>query len=223
MWKPFLVLIVLVNCGLGTRLAGAVSFEAKDFSALAIEADQIVIGTVATTSARRTGAREIVTDYAFDKLEVVKGTVSTSLLTLTMLGGSVGTDKLTVAGAPTFKRGVRYLVFVTGNGAVMFPLVGGDQGIFQIRGDQLSGVPRVHESIGLGRTGDQHGHQSKSEQQALQNAAQDGDHRMLRSNILARMASTKAVWLIGSPGPSPWILNSLRAARPGSRVTARPV
>lgn len=148
MWKPFLILIVLVNCGLGTHMAGAVSFEAKDFSALAIEADQIVIGTVATTSARRTGAREIVTDYAFDKLEVVKGTVSTSLLTLTMLGGSVGTDKLTVAGAPTFKRGVRYLVFVTGNGAVMFPLVGGDQGIFQIRGDQLSGVPRVHDYTG---------------------------------------------------------------------------
>ena len=148
MWKPFLILIVLVNCGLGTHMAGAVSFEAKDFSALAIEADQIVIGTVATTSARRTGAREIVTDYAFDKLEVVKGTVTTSLLTLTMLGGSVGTDKLTVAGAPTFKRGVRYLVFVTGNGAVMFPLVGGDQGIFQIRGDPLSGVPRVHDYTG---------------------------------------------------------------------------
>lgn len=148
MWKAFLVLIVLTSCSFGTRVAEAASFEAKDFSALATEADQIVIGTVATTSARRTGAREIVTDYRFDKLEVVKGTVSNSSLTLTMLGGSVGNDKLSVVGAPTFKRGARYLVFVTGNGTVMFPLVGGDQGIFQIRGDPLSGVPRVHDYAG---------------------------------------------------------------------------
>ena len=148
MWKPLLVLIALVSCSLGTRVADAASFEARDFSALAIEADQIVIGTVATTSARRTGPREIVTDYRFDKLEVVKGKVTTSSLTLTMLGGSVGTDKLTVVGAPTFKRGVRYLVFISGNGTMMFPLVGGDQGIFQIRGDQLSGVPRIHDYKG---------------------------------------------------------------------------
>ena len=65
-----------------------------------------------------------------------------------MLGGSVGTDRLAVAGAPTFKRGVRYLVFINGNGTVMFPLVGGDQGIFQIRADPLSGVPRVHDYTG---------------------------------------------------------------------------
>ncbi len=148
MWKPLPALIALIGCSLGIPMAGAVSFEAKDFSALAIEADQIIIGTVATTNARRTGAREIVTDYGFDKLEVVKGTVSARLLTLTMLGGSVGTDKLAVAGAPTFKRGVRYLVFMSGNGTVMFPLVGGDQGIFQIRGDPQSGLPRVHDYTG---------------------------------------------------------------------------
>lgn len=148
MWKSFAVLILCVCAVLGASTAGAISFEARDFDALATEADQIVIGTAVATSARRTGPREIVTDYRFNDLEIVKGTVLTTSITLTMLGGTVGTDTLTVAGAPTFQRGIRYLVFITGNGSVMFPLVGGDQGIFQIRRDTVSGVTRVHDYAG---------------------------------------------------------------------------
>ena len=148
MWKLFAVTIVFFCCVLGAGTAGAASFEARDFDALAGEADQIVIGTVAATNSRRTGDRQIVTDYHFDDLEIVKGTVSNGSLTLTMLGGTVGADTLTVAGAPTFQRGLRYLVFVTGNGSVMFPLVGGHQGIFQIRTDATSGVSRVHDYAG---------------------------------------------------------------------------
>lgn len=148
MWKPFAVLFVIVCTVLGVSPAGAISFEARDFDALAIEADQIVVGTVASTSSRRTGAREIVTDFRFAELQVIKGTVADNALTLTMLGGTVGTETLTVAGAPTFKQGVRYLVFVSGNGSVMFPLVGGDQGIFQLRTDAASGVSQVHDYAG---------------------------------------------------------------------------
>lgn len=148
MWKLFAALIVLGWCVLGTRTAGAISFEARDFDALAAEAEQIVIGTVAMTRSRRTGERQIVTDYGFDNLQIVKGTLPAGALTLTMLGGTVGADTLTVAGAPTFQRGIRYLVFVTGNGSVMFPLVGGHQGIFQVRTDATTGVTRVHDYAG---------------------------------------------------------------------------
>ena len=148
MWKPFAVLSVFVCCAFCASAAGAASFEPRDFDALVAEADQVVIGTAVATSARRTGPREIVTDYRFNDLEIVKGTVSTTSLKLTMLGGTIGTDSLTVAGAPTFQRGVRYLVFVSGNGSVMFPLVGGHQGVFQIRKDAVSGSSRVHDYAG---------------------------------------------------------------------------
>lgn len=148
MWKPFAVLSVFVCCAFGASATGAASFEPRDFDALVAEADQVVIGTAVTMSARRTGPREIVTDYRFSDLEIVKGTLLTTSLKLTMLGGTVGTDSLTVAGAPTFQRGVRYLVFVSGNGSVMFPLVGGHQGIFQIRKDAVSGTSRVHDYAG---------------------------------------------------------------------------
>jgi hypothetical protein len=152
MWKPFAVLIVSVWAIFAASSASAISFEARNFDTLTAEADQIVIGTVASTSSRRTGAREIVTDFTFADLEVIKGTVADTALTLTMLGGTVGTETLTVGGAPTFKPGIRYLVFVTGNGSVMFPVVGGHQGIFQMRKDAVSGVSRVHDYAGRALT-----------------------------------------------------------------------
>ena len=148
MWKPFAIFILFVCNTLGVSTAGAVSFEPRDFDALAVEADQVVIGTAVATNSRRTGTREIVTDYRFNNLEIVKGTVLTTSLTLTMLGGTVGTDTLTVAGAPTFQKGVRYLVFIAGNNTVMFPLVGGQQGIFQIRKEASTGISRVHDYAG---------------------------------------------------------------------------
>lgn len=148
MWKRLAGLLVVAGYFFQMPSAGAVSFEARSFDALAAEAEQVVIGTVAAKSARRTGAREIVTDYRFDNLKIIKGTVPAASLTVTMLGGSVGADSLAVAGAPAFRLGVRYLVFVSGNGSVMFPIVGGDQGIFQMRTDASSGVSRVHDYNG---------------------------------------------------------------------------
>lgn len=148
MWKSIAVLIFFVCGVLSARTTVAVSFEPRDFAALAAEADQVVIGTAVAINARRTGVREIVTDYHFTNLEIVKGTVLTTSLTLTMLGGAIGTDTLTVAGAPTFQKGVRYLVFIAGNGTVMFPLVGGQQGIFQIRKEGTTGISRVHDYAG---------------------------------------------------------------------------
>ena len=146
--KLFVTLLGFGYCLLAMQTAEATSFQAKNFSALVQEADEIVIGTVVAISARRTAAREIVTDYRLDELEIITGTVRGGSLTLTLLGGTVGTDSLTVAGAPKFEHGVRYLLFVVGNGAVMFPLVGGHQGVFQMRKDLVSGEMRVHDYAG---------------------------------------------------------------------------
>lgn len=144
----FVTLLGLGYCWFAMQTAGATSFQTKDFTSLVREADEIVIGTVTAINARRTTKREIVTDYGFDDLEIIAGMAQGDSLTLTLLGGTVGTDSLMVAGAPKFKHGVRYLVFVAGNGAAMFPLVGGHQGIFQLRKDLVSGDVRVHDYAG---------------------------------------------------------------------------
>lgn len=148
MWNALAILLVFVSGAIGAGTAGATSFEPRNFDALTTEAEQVVIGTVNAKNSRRTGDREIVTDFRFDDLEIVKGTVVGSSLTVTMLGGTVGEESLTVAGAPTFQRGFRYLVFISGNGSVMFPLVGGHQGIFQMRKHAASGGSKVHDYSG---------------------------------------------------------------------------
>lgn len=153
MWSKIVVALVVFWTLFGAGAAEAVSFEPKDFTALTREADQIVIGVAVAANARRTGAREIVTDYRFADLEVVKGNASGETITLTMLGGTVAAESLSVAGAPTFERGNRYLIFIAGNGSVMFPLVGGHQGIFQIRRDALTGLSRIHDYAGRNVTG----------------------------------------------------------------------
>ena len=146
MWAKFSLLFVFLCCLSATGKVDAVTFESRDFDALVSESDQIVIGAAISENARRTGKREIVTDYRFAELEIIKGTASTDALT--MLGGTMGSESLAIAGAPTFQRGNRYLIFIAGNGSVMFPLVGGYQGIFQIRKDELTGVSRVHDHAG---------------------------------------------------------------------------
>jgi len=62
-----------------------------------------------------------------------------------MLGGTVGNESMTIAGAPGFVIGVRYLVFIAGNGSVIFPVVGGHQGIFQVRPDPQTGGSNVYD------------------------------------------------------------------------------
>ena len=87
----------------------------------------------------------IVTDYMFGDLEVIKEMRPNRTPGITMLGGTVGNESMTIAGAPDFVIGVRYLVFVAGNGSVIFPVVGGHQGIFQVRPDPQTGGSNVYD------------------------------------------------------------------------------
>ena len=135
-------------CVLAAQSAFSLSFESKGFDDLVAEAEQVFIGTIADSSSRYTGRGIIVTDYRFDVVETIKGSVPAGLITITMLGGKVGQVELTIPGAPTFRAGIRYLLFVAGNGTVIFPTVGGTQGIFQIRVDPSSGIARVHDFSG---------------------------------------------------------------------------
>ena len=125
--------------------ARAASFEAMDFDRLAHEADQIFIGTVDAAIPLALRPRHIVTDYRFVDIELVKGPPPGPTAMVRMLGGTVGDLQLAIPGAPTFRVGQRYLVFIAGNNRVMFPTLGGSQGIFQISRDWVTGETRVFD------------------------------------------------------------------------------
>jgi len=148
MRKLGLILMVLVSLTLGAPSLEAISFQPKSFDELADEAEQIFIGTVRGATSRRTDKSAIVTDYTFGDLEVIKGDAPEPRASITMLGGTVGNESMTIPGAPDFVIGVRYLVFVAGNGSVIFPVVGGHQGIFQVRPDPQTGGSHVYDYSG---------------------------------------------------------------------------
>lgn len=129
-------------------LAWGAAFLPVDFDQLVADAEQIFLGTVTAVQSRKVPNGAIVTDVTFASPQVLKGS-DTGAITLLVLGGTVGEETLALSGVPTFQLGVRYLVFAKENGKAMFPVVGGDQGLFQIQRDAVTGEETVWNAQGM--------------------------------------------------------------------------
>jgi len=105
---------------------------AKDFAALCSEADLIFVGTVTAVTSDWTDAqhRDIRTRVTFGALTWLRGGAE-STLTLRFAGGEIDGLREEVAGVPHFAIGQRRIVFARA-GAYMSPLVGFNQGLFQV-------------------------------------------------------------------------------------------
>ena len=143
------VFLVTAFLALAAGLAWATAFEPKNFDQLVAEADAIFVGTASAAAARKLPEGAIVTDVSFTRLQVIKGNVSDSSLTLMTAGGSVGGETFEIRGLPRFRMDVSYLVFVQGNGTTIFPVVGGDQGMFQLKTDAATAASLVFNARGL--------------------------------------------------------------------------
>ncbi len=78
-------------------------------------ADLVVIATV-ESEASRTADRAIVTDYRFRVERVLRGALSSDLVTVTELGGTVDNLMMIVSGAPAYQPGSRVLAFLRARG-----------------------------------------------------------------------------------------------------------
>ena len=107
----------------------------KNFDQLVSEAETILVGTVEGKKGHRLSTGAIISYITLENIEVVKGEHLEQVYTLQILGGTVGEEHFVIAGAPAFEVGGTYLLFIKGNGTVMFPLVGVDHGKFHIRQD----------------------------------------------------------------------------------------
>jgi hypothetical protein len=139
-------LSLLLVC-LAMGVVHGTTFRPKDFDQLVVEAEQILVGTVTAMQARKEPTGVIVTEVTFANPRIVKGP-DVGATTLTVLGGTVGLETLKVGGVPSFQMGMRYLVFMAGNGAAIFPVVGGDQGLFQVMQDPASGADLLLNAYG---------------------------------------------------------------------------
>lgn len=110
----------------------------KSFAELVQQADLVVIGTVEYIDAQWEGvqtASRIVSAVTLGDLQVIKGAVTSSTYVLRIAGGSVGEVRQVYPGLPQLALGGRYALFVRGNGQDLFPLVGVDQGVYEVNWD----------------------------------------------------------------------------------------
>src|SRR5689334_9342663 len=134
-------LLTLVLAGLGLLRVSATTVVAPTFEQLVTQAELIFQGTV--TDARSVwegegGQRHIETYVTFQVEDNVKGDAGSSY-TIRMLGGTVGDETMLVEGAPKFKVGDREILFVEHNYDQFVPLVGIDNGYFQVQRDEDTG------------------------------------------------------------------------------------
>lgn len=147
-WRGGWALASAAVLALGVPLpAAATTFLAKSFEELVDEAGEIFVGTVTALVPRRTAAGVIVTDVTFSDRVVLKGDPSVPARVLTVLGGTLDGETVRLAGVPEFQLGVRYLVFARLAEGAAFPVVGGPQGLYQVRAD-AAGRPVVLDARG---------------------------------------------------------------------------
>lgn len=122
--------------GLAT-IARATSVIAPTFRELVAEADCIVRGTVTAVEARAVATprgNAIYTYVTFAVAQCVKGNAP-GTITLTLLGGTIGQQRLAIAGMPQFEIGDREILFVQGNGRQFCPFVGLHHGRYRVLKD----------------------------------------------------------------------------------------
>ena len=150
--RRVLILMLLALMTIPGGLVRGDSFVHKEFDQLVTEAEQIFVGTVTASQSRKLPTGAIVTDVTFSSLRVLKGSEARGDIVLTVLGGSVEGETLKVGGFPEFRLGVTYLIFSKDNGTAIFPVVGGAQGMFQIKQDPTTGEELVLDAHGMAIT-----------------------------------------------------------------------
>jgi len=120
---------MMLSLALFSAAQAAVYSSTLDIDDLSDYADQVVIGEVSMVESRREAGR-IVTEVTIDVFETLVGSPE-SELTLTLPGGRLGGETLTVSGVPSLLVGHDLLLFLEDGRPLGFT-----QGIFFTDGSQ---------------------------------------------------------------------------------------
>ena len=128
----------------------AISVIPPTFSKLVANAEQIArVEVTAVNSQWDTGSQgNVIHTYVQCRvLRVLKGDLGATV-TVRLLGGQVGNDRMEIPGLPTFEVGAKYILFLAGNGSAFCPLVGIMHGSYRVLTDPATGVEHVARSSG---------------------------------------------------------------------------
>jgi hypothetical protein len=150
--KPFWGLVLLIALAIGTP-AGASTFARVDLDDLVAENGLIVVGEVLSTrSYWNDPGTLILTDVQVAVSEVLKGKLADHEITVTLPGGTVGDDTISVIGGAELIPGNAYVLFLQkgdlpgASGALV--VRDHSQGVFEIRMDK-DGLRAVSQAVRL--------------------------------------------------------------------------
>ena len=130
---------LLLACAcLSVASALATTVIPPSFDELVSRAEMIFQGTVTEVHSQWVGEggdRHINSYVTFKVEDVIKGKPGAQI-TLQMLGGTVGNERMEVPDAPKFKVGDHDILFVENNGTQFIPLVGIMHGRFRVKKDE---------------------------------------------------------------------------------------
>jgi len=128
--------------------ASASTVIAPTFAELVARSRTVFVGETIGVESRWTGTGSgaaIVTRVTFRVERVLKGELGGQTV-LEFLGGTVGEDRLVVAGMPRFRVGDEDVLFVDDRGRAMCPVVGMTHGRFRVLEDPETGRRSVARS-----------------------------------------------------------------------------
>ena len=183
----------------------ATTVVAPDFATLVNDSDYIVHATIkSVTAEKQTGSygTRIMTHVELTVIEVVAGHPPATL-TLDLLGGQIGSERMRVVGMPTFAVGEEHILFVSGNGTNFCPLNRMRHGQYPVLTDVATGRKYV----------------ARADRTPLQQTADV--QRPLGEKQAAALAPT-ANATSGAMGPADFIQQIKAAVQPGGRLERAP-
>jgi hypothetical protein len=131
--------------------ASATVVRKRSFNDLTRDSQMIAVGRVESVESHPTSDHLYAYTYVtVGELDVLKGTYREPSIALRMAGGPLGDGRvLHVADIPQFQPGEKVVLFVTGNGRNLCPLVGWGQGLLRVETDAGIGREIVKTSDGL--------------------------------------------------------------------------
>lgn len=126
----------------------AISVAEVDFEDILQRSDDIIYGVVVDKYSAHGSGRsvdQIFSHIVFSEVESIKkpNGYEKNRFTLRIAGGRVGNMLQVIPGAPDFKVGERYIIFIRDNNKVAFPLVGLNQGVLKVMAEQGGSTHRV--------------------------------------------------------------------------------
>ena len=124
-----------------TSVFGHGQHAPKTIDQLTAESKTILHATVESThSAWNAAADQIYTEVDLKVVESIKGTDQPdSIVTLRLLGGTVGDIRMTIVGQPTFQAGEEVFIYLQANRSNPMPFTAMHEGKLSIANDQFTG------------------------------------------------------------------------------------